>query len=253
MNEKTKTKALGIAAPIVLIVILLVAWQICCIAFQISFHLLPKPTEIFGALGRGFVSVILPDTLVSLRVMLIGYVIAVPLGLIIAAISSQFKLAVRTITPVLIILMVTPMATLVPEFKLFWGVSPSIKVLVVVLQCTPVIAVNSIAGFVNVPQSKRDLMGAFGCGKWESFFRVAVPNALPQVFVGLKLGCILCIIAAMSADLSVGQGGLGYRIAVASSMSATDTAYAAILVAAVIGVLLYLLVSFIESKLITWK
>jgi ABC-type nitrate/sulfonate/bicarbonate transport system permease component len=92
-----------------------------------------------------------------------------------------------------------------------------------------------------------------GCGKWESFFRVTVPGAMPQIFTGLKLGCILCTIAAMSSDVSVGQGGLGYRISMASALSATDTAYAAIVVAAFIGVALFMTVSFVESKVLTWN
>lgn len=250
---KARSRTFNILAPIAVIAVLLLVWQVACTVFRVSFHLLPKPTQIFVALGRDFPTAICPDMLVSLRVMLIGYLIAVPLGFLVAAFASQFSLAVRTIMPVLIILMVTPMATLVPEFKLFWGVSPSIKIVVVVLQCAPVIAVNSITGFINVSASKKDLMKALGCGRWEAFFRVVIPNAMPQVFTGLKLGCILCTIAAMSADLSVGQGGLGYRIAVASSMSATDTAYAAILIAAVIGVLLYTLVSVVETRVITWK
>jgi NitT/TauT family transport system permease protein len=96
-------------------------------------------------------------------------------------------------------------------------------------------------------------MAALGCGKWESFFRVTVPNALPQIFTGLKLGCILCTIAAMSADIFVGQGGLGYRISVSSAQSATDVAYAVIAVAAVIGVALYMLVSAVENAVVNWR
>lgn len=250
---KKKSKIYNIFAPIVLILVLIIIWQVSCSVFNISFHLLPKPTEILGALGRNFQSAILPDMLKSLQVMLIGYLIAVPLGFVVAAFASQFKFFVRMFTPVLVILMVTPMATLVPIFKLFLGVSPMVKVLIVVLQCTPVIAVNSISGFTNVPQNKIDVMNGLGCKKWETFFRVTVPNAMPEIFVGLKLGCILCTIAAMSADLSVGQGGLGYRISISASNSATDTAYATILVAAIIGVALYMLVSFIERKIVTWK
>lgn len=251
MNKKTKI--FNFLAPCGVIAALLIIWQISCSVFNISFHLLPKPTEIAAAFGRNFAGTIFPDMLTSLRVMMIGYLIAVPLGFLIAAILSQFKFAVRMATPVLIVLMVTPMATLVSVFKLFFGVSSMVKVLIVVLQCTPVIAVNSISGFTHVPQNKVDLMRGFGCRKWETFFRVTVPNAMPEIFIGLKLGCILCTIAAMSADLSVGQGGLGYRISVSSALSATDTAYATILVAAVIGVVLYMIVSFIEHKVVKWK
>ncbi|MFV0527311.1 MAG: ABC transporter permease [Lachnospiraceae bacterium] len=251
MNQRSKY--IQVLAPLVLLVVLLTIWQIVCVIFKVSENLLPKPTEILLSLQKNFFKVIFPDMLTSLQNMLIGYLIAVPLGFLIAALASQFKFVVRMITPVLIILMVTPMATLVPEFKLFLGVSPMVKVLIIILQCAPVIAVNSITGFMHVPQNKLDVMRALGCGRWETFFRVTIPNALPQVFIGLKLGCILCTIAAMSADLSVGQGGLGYRISISASQRATDTAYATILVAAIIGVLLYNFVSFIERKVITWK
>ena len=254
MYEKDrKTKAVNILAPVLLIVFILIIWQISCLLFHISEHLLPSPSMIALALGRTFIKGILPDALISIRVMVIGYLIALPLGFIIAAFASQFRFAVKMILPVLIILMVIPMATLVPELKLFLGVTPSLKILVVVLQCTPVIAVNSLSGFTHVPQNKLDLMRGMGCGKWEQFFRIVVPNSMPQIFTGLKLGCILCMIAAMSADLSVGQGGLGYRISVSASVSATDTAFAAIFVAAVIGVFFYMLISFIEDRIIVWK
>ena len=250
---KAKSRVIPIAAPLLVLFVLFLVWQLGCTAMNVSYHLLPKPSQIFMALGRNFSTTICKEMFVSLRIMLLGYLIAVPLGLVLAALASQFKLAVRTLMPLLIVLMVTPMATLVPEFKLFLGVSPSIKVLVVVLQCMPAIAVNSITGFVNVSADKKNLMCAFGCGKWESFFRVVLPNALPQVFTGLKLGCILCTIAEMSADLSVGQGGLGYLIVYSSSMSATDTAYATIFMAALMGIVLYGVVSILEKYVITWK
>ena len=157
------------------------------------------------------------------------------------------------ILPVLIILMMIPMATLVPELKLFLGVKPSLKILVIILQTAPVIAVNSLSGFTHVPHNKTDLMKGLGCGKAETFFRVVLPNALPQIFTGLKLGCILCMIAATAADMSVGQGGLGYRIARSATFSATSTAFAAIIVAAVIGVAFYMLVSMVESVIVKWK
>jgi ABC-type nitrate/sulfonate/bicarbonate transport system permease component len=253
MSIKSTSRVLNIAAPTILIIALIFLWQALCTQLDISFHVLPKPTEVAAALRDNFAVTILPDMMSSIHVMLVGYLIAVPLGFVIAAISSQFTLAVRSLMPVLIILMLTPMATLVPVFKLFWGVTDTVKILIVILQCMPVIAVNSLSGFIYVPENKKELMRALGCRKWESFFRVTVPNALPQIFTGLKLGCILCTIAAMSADISIGQGGLGYRIKVASSLSATDIAYASIVIAAILGVVLYMIVQVIESRVITWK
>jgi ABC-type nitrate/sulfonate/bicarbonate transport system permease component len=253
MQSIFKNKFIHFIAPVLLVIILLVIWELSCALLHVSEHLLPAPSVILTALKKNFIKIILPDTIQSLKVMLSGYLIAIPLGFIIAAVASQFKFINRMFQPILIILMVTPMATLVPELKLFLGVSNYLKILVIVLQCTPVISVNSLSGFIHVPENKIDLMKGFGCGKSEQFMHVVLPNALPQIFTGLKLGCILCMIASMGADLSVGQGGLGYRISVLASFSATATAFAAIFVAAIVGVLFYQLIAFIESRIVTWN
>lgn len=239
--------------PIATLVAIIAVWELCCRVFNISEDLLPSPSMIAKAFGESFTATLAPDALTSLRNMGIGYMIAVPFGFAIAALASQSRFFVRTSLPVLIVLMVTPMATLVPEFKLFLGVSQDLKILIIVLQCTPVIAVNTITGFSNTPANKLDVARGMGMRRWETFARIVVPNALPQVFTGLKLGAILCTIATMSADLSVGQGGIGYRISVSASMSATDVAFAAIILAAIIGVAFFSVIAFIESRVITWN
>lgn len=239
--------------PGITVVALIVIWQVCCMALGISEHLLPAPSLIARAFAKSFTATLVPDALTSLRNMCIGYLIAVPLGFVIAALASQFKLFVRMCLPVFIVLMVTPMATLVPEFKLFLGVSQDLKIIIIVLQCMPVIAVNTITGFSSTPANKLDVARGLGMRRWETFARIVVPNALPQVFTGLKLGAILCTIATMSADLSVGQGGIGYRISISASTSATDVAFAAIIVAAAIGVTFYSVITLIESRVVSWN
>lgn len=250
---KQNRKVMNFLAPITLVAVIVIIWQAACTLLHVSEHVLPSPSKIALAFKDDFAASILPDMLISLRIMLSGYLIALPLGFVIAALASQSKFITRMMLPVLIIMMMIPMATLVPVLKLFLGVKPSLKILVIILQTAPVIAVNSLSGFTHVPRNKVDLMKGLGCGKAETFFRVVLPNALPQIFTGLKLGCILCMIAATAADMSVGQGGLGYRIARSATFSATSTAFAAIIVAAVIGVVFYMLVSLVESVVIKWK
>ena len=243
----------GLVAPLAAILVIVLAWEGASHAFQISERLLPAPSAILSALAENFSSVIASDMLISIQNILLGYIIAIPIGFGIAMVCSQFKVVVRAATPVLIILMVTPMATLVPIFRLFWGAGNFLKIIVIVLQTAPVVALNSLTGFSTPPAGNVDVLRSMGCGRWKVFFKAAVPNAMPQVFTGLKLGCILGTIASMVADMSVGQGGLGYRISVYASFAATDSAFAAILVAAVLGVLLFQAVSLFERLITAWS
>lgn len=248
-----KSKALNIVAPFVALIIVIAIWEILVRTFGVSEKLFPSPSAIGLSFKENFSNVIFPDMLISIKNILIGYLIAVPIAFIIAAFCSQFKLVTRAVTPLLVILMITPMSTLVPVFKLNMGVSASLKILVIVLQITPVIALNSLSGFSNPPKKNVTVLQGMGCSKWQIFFKCVFPNAMPQVFTGLELGCILGTIASMGADMAVGQGGLGYRISVYASFAATSSAFATIIAAAVVGVIFFEIVSVIEKKVITWK
>lgn len=248
-----KSRLLNVIAPLVAVLIILVIWEVIVKSLGISDKLIPAPTAIGQSLAKNFVPVILPDMIISIKNILTGYVIAVPLAFIIAAFCSQFKVVTRAVTPLLVILMITPMSTLVPVFKLNMGISPALKILVIILQITPVIALNSLSGFANPPEKQVTVLKGMGCSHWNIFFRCVFPNALPQVFTGLELGCILGTIASMGADMAVGQGGLGYRISVYASFAATSSAFATIIAAAVVGVVLFEIASTIEKKVINWK
>lgn len=250
---KSKSKVMSIVAPLIAILIVAGIWEALVRIMQVSEKLIPAPSAILISLVENFGDVIAPDLLISIKNILMGYLVAVPIGFLISALCSQFKIVTKAITPILIILMITPMSTLVPIFKLNLGATASLKILVIVLQTAPVIALNSLAGFANPPQNNVDVLRAMGCGRWQIFFRVAVPHALPQVFTGLELGCILGTIASMGADMSVGQGGLGYRVSVYASFAATSSAFATIIIAAVVGVVLFEIVSTIEKLVVSWK
>lgn len=250
---KSKSKLMSIAAPIIAVLLVLLVWELLCRGLHVSEKLVPMPSAIFTALTENFQKVIAPDLWISVKNIVIGYLIAVPIGFVIAAVCSQFKLVTRAATPLLIILMVTPMSTLVPIFKLNMGVSATLKILVIVLQVAPVIALNSLNGFANPPERNVCVLKAMGCSRWQIFFRVAFPNALPHVFTGLELGCILGTIASMGADMSVGQGGLGYRVSIYASFAATASAFATIIIAAVVGVVLFEIVATIERFVMSWK
>lgn len=250
---KGKIKMANVVLPAAAVFATAAIWEVLVRTMQISEKLIPAPSAIMQSLAKNFGQVIAPDLWISVQNILMGYLIAVPIGFLISAICSQFKIVTKAVTPLLIILMITPMSTLVPIFKLNLGASASLKVLVIALQTAPVIALNSLAGFSNPPRNNVDVLRAMGSGRWQIFFRVTLPHALPQVFTGLELGCILGTIASMGADMSVGQGGLGYRVSVYASFAATSSAFATILIAAAVGVVLFEIVSVIEKFVVSWK
>lgn len=250
---KKRIDAKKIAAPLIFLVILITVWQMITMIFHIDMTILPSPFSIAIAFKEKFIKIILPDLWVTVKNMFIGYCIAVPLGMLIAALCAQSKIAIKAVTPIVIMLLVTPMMTLIPVFMIFLGFSNVVKLIVVVLQTMPIIILNSLTGFCNVQKSQLDLMASYGCSRWEVFWKVTFMNALPEVFGGMRLGCALCTIGAVSADIGVSQSGVGTRIQNAASTLATDTVFATIIAICLVGIILYEIVARIESACLNWK
>jgi ABC-type nitrate/sulfonate/bicarbonate transport system permease component len=249
---KKKRGSIYYIAPMVLLVCFILFWELLVAAFHISRTVLPAPHAIFLIMRQNFIRDIFPQMLFTLRVILTGYIVAIPSGIIIAAICSQFRLLIKVASPLIILLVVTPMITMVPLFMLWLGFDYRVRIIVVILQATPIITLNTLSGFQTTENAKLELMRAMGASRLQTFAKVIFPNAMPQVFTGLKLGCIFSTIAAMSADLAAGKQGLGYRIQQYSSLIMTEMAFGTILIVAFIGIILFQIVLTIEKKIIIW-
>ena len=104
------------------------------------------------------------------------------------------------------------MITLIPLMTLWLGTDPNLRVIIVIIQATPIICMNTLNGFIHVEQEKLELAKSIGATKLQTFVHITFMNALPQVFTGIKLGCIFSTIGAVSADFVSRGQGLGDRI-----------------------------------------
>jgi ABC-type nitrate/sulfonate/bicarbonate transport system permease component len=84
-------------------------------------------------------------------------------------------------------------------------------VIVVIIQATPIITLNTLNGFTNIEGEKLELAKSVGASKLQTFIKIIFMNAMPQVFTGIKLGCIFSTIGAISADFVAGTVGLCSR------------------------------------------
>jgi NitT/TauT family transport system permease protein len=86
----------------------------------------------------------------------------------------------------------------------------------------------------------------------QTFRRVRFPAALPQIFVGLKVGLPLAVIGVVVGEMQYGDTGLGMLIVQASGQADTAVAFAAIVLLAVISIVLYYLLVLLERLILPW-
>jgi NitT/TauT family transport system permease protein len=88
----------------------------------------------------------------------------------------------------------------------------------------------------------------------EQLIHLRIPNAMPYLFAALRIVCPLSIIGAVVAEMSASGSvsGLGTVISNASTMNQLQVVYAAIFILAIMGVLLMLIITLIERRVLRW-
>lgn len=251
-KPKVKRDPKTILAPLVVLAIIIIALEVGLRIFGIPAYVMPLPTNILTGTIKQF-HVILPDMLFTIKMILIGYAVAVPAGILLAAVFSQIDLVVKAVRPLIICLTITPMITLIPLMTLWMGTDPNLRVIIVIIQAVPIICLNTLNGFTNVEQEKLELARSVGASKLQTFVYVTFMNAMPQVFTGLKLGCIFSTIGAVSADFVSRNIGLGDRIIKFLKYSNFEQSYGCIVIIALIGITFYTIVEMIEKRVVLWK
>jgi NitT/TauT family transport system permease protein len=237
---------LGIAVAVIAI------WQLLFTLTKVPTYVMPRPSEI----GKALVNIaptIWPHILTTLRELLTGYLIGASIGIILAAVVTQFPFVEKIITPYILILITTPMVALVPllMLKLGFGLSP--RIVAVTLAVGPMVMINSSTGFRRTDAAKLALARVYGANTLQSFAKVRVPLAMPMILVGLMVGGIFGLLTAVGAEMVGGSSGLGNRLMYYSALARMDSFFAVLVCVAVIGLSLYVFFYWVGKKLTSWQ
>lgn len=238
----------------VAVVVLLVAWEVIVRAFDVSEIMLPAPTRIVGALYDGFTTgTFLDNTWVTLKEILLGFILAVVLGLLVAIWVSSSRLAEKTILPIVIVLQTVPKVALAPLFLVWFGFGSESKILTTALIAFFPILVNATLGFNSTSTEQIDMMRSFGASRRQILTRLRFPTAVPSIVAGLDVAVVLSVIGAIVAEFVGAQAGLGYLIMASNSSLDVATMFAVLVVLSVIGLVLHYAVVLVGRRLAFWS
>lgn len=131
--------------------------------------------------------------------------------------------------------------------------SPASKITVVAIVVFFPIMINVARGLTEVDPAELELMRSYAAGPRETFARVRIPHALPYFFSALKVAATLSIIVALVAEYFGGpQDVLGQYIISKANLFVFPDAWAAIVVASLIGIALYGMILVLERLTMSW-
>jgi NitT/TauT family transport system permease protein len=115
------------------------------------------------------------------------------------------------------------------------------------------VLVNTLRGLTSVNPQALELMHSYAAGQTEIFRRVRIPTALPFIFTGLKVATVLAMIGAVVGEYFGGAlNALGVLILTRARVFQFDEAWAGIVVACLMGLVLYVAVAVLERLTLRW-
>jgi NitT/TauT family transport system permease protein len=230
---------------------LLALWQAAVWLLQVRPFILPAPTEIFAELIRSW-AFFVSQTAYTSYVTLAGFGIAVVAGILVAIAIVSSRFLERTLYTLLVALNSVPKVALAPLFVIWLGTGGAPKISIAALIAVFPIVINATLGLRAVDPDMLDLARAGQASRRHVMTKIRLPNALPSIFAGAKVGISFALIGAIVGEFVAGERGLGYAILESQSTFNTPRVFAAILILGLLGTLLFFAVDVCERLLLPW-
>jgi NitT/TauT family transport system permease protein len=242
------------APTIVIFFAVLALWEGLIRIFKIEQFLLPAPSVIAAAFVETF-DVLLAAAGTTLYSALTGFVLGCGSGALVAFAAARWSGMRKGLLPFAIAANSVPIVAFAPIMNQWFGsTNPMSKAMIVAVITFFPMMINMVRGLTLVEPAKLELMRSLASTPAEVLFKVRLPNALPYVFNALKVCITLSLIGAIVGEFFGGpREALGVYIRSEAALFRFPNAWAAILVCAVAGILLYLLVLGLERLVIPWK
>jgi NitT/TauT family transport system permease protein len=239
------------AAPLIVFVLLFVFWELAVHLTGVKEYLLPPPSKVWTEFLKRYPTV-MHGAWVTTQEIIAGYLLAVVVSIPLALSVAYSRFVETAIYPVVVFLQIVPKIAIAPLFIIWFGFGFTPKLLLVFLLSFFPIVVASIAGFKSVDPEIMDFARTTGAGGWKMFFKIRLPQALPDIFTGLKVGAALSATAAVVAEFVAADSGLGYLLLQYNGQLETPMVFAIVVLLSLIGLAVYYVVEIIERIAIPW-
>jgi NitT/TauT family transport system permease protein len=235
----------------------IVLWQLVVSNIDIQGFPLPAPTDIATALGENWDVGRWPlgkAAAATLLEALGGLVIGTVAGVVTALLTARFLTAREILLPFAIGASAVPIIAFAPLMNNWFGVlNPLSKMMIVAVLVFFPVVVNVTRGLTQVEPAALELMRSYAASEWTVLRSLRVPNALPYFFTALKVGTTLSLIGAIVGEYFGGSNDVLGRVIVQSASALRfDVTWAAIIISAATGIVLYLVIVAVERAVIPW-
>jgi NitT/TauT family transport system permease protein len=242
----------ALVPPVVGVGGFLLLWQLLVTVLDIPQFELPSPSDILRHIGSD-PSFYVENARVTMWEAFLGFWLGLAFALVIATVMAHSRFAEQAITPLAVLVQVTPLIAYAPALVIWLGFGLKPILVGTALVCFVPFLFNAVVGFRSIDPAAHELFRSVDASRREVFFRLRVPHALPYLFSAARIAVGLALIGAVLTEFFAGvSSGLGWAIKVAQSRNLALQLWGSIFVLAFMGAAATILIGALERVVLRW-
>ena len=250
VSVRSRERILGIASPIALLVV----WELAARAHLIDTRFFPAPSSVIAVLIEMLRSgELVTNTLVSLRRLALGTLVGGVPALVLGVAMGINRWVRAVVDPLVAATYPIPKSAILPLALLIFGLGEGSKIFMVAIGVFFPVVINATTGVLEINRIYLDVGRTYKANRWNTFWTIALPGALPVIMTGFKLGIGIGLVLIAIAEMIGAKSGLGYMIWTAWETFSVEQMYVGLFMIAIIGFVLTLALNELERFIIPWK
>ncbi len=237
--------------PFILIIVMLVLWDLAIRFFKVPAYLIPPPDKVVGQLYAEWPRLLRESSLTTYAT-LGGFGLSILFGVPVAMLIAYSRLVESYVYPLLVFSQSIPKIAIAPLFVVWFGFGIIPKVICAFLLGFFPVVVSTVMGFKSIEPEMIDLARSMGSTRWQMFYKISLPQALPAMFSGFKVSITLAVVGAVVGEFVGSNSGIGYVLQIANGNFDLPLMFAALVVLSLIGVVLFVVIDALERMMIPW-
>ena len=239
------------ASPFVLMAIIALLWELVCRVFEVSEFVFPAPSAIWARLVE-FHTVIAAHAWRTFWVTMVGFALAIVVGVLLGFIIGSSRLAYTAMYPLMTAFNALPKAAFVPILVVWFGIGVGPAVLTAFLISFFPITVNIATGLATLEPELEDVLRVLGAKRWDVLIKVGLPRSMPYFYGSLKVAITLAFVGTTVSEMTAANEGIGYLLISAGSSMQMGLAFAGLVVIGAMAMIMYELFSIVETRTTAW-
>src|SRR3954447_24429016 len=241
----------GWLRPVFFLVFLVVLWDVTIRVFNIPPYQVPKPVDVVTTLWHEW-PMLLREAWPTTVATVWGFLLSAAFGIPVAMLIAGSRTVESYVYPLLVFSQSIPKIAIAPLFVVCFGFGMLPKVLSAFMLGFFPVVVSAVQGFKSVEPDMLDLGRAMEANRLQLFRMISLPPAMPAIFAGVKVSITLAVVGAVVGEFVGSNSGIGFVLQRSIGNFELPLMFAALVVLALIGVVLFWALDVIERLAVPW-